>query len=222
MPKTEAPPIIIDSDMILREGAEALSRKDPVLARLVAGGALPPMRRSDPGFAGLCWIVIGQQLSTASADAIWRRVSGHFGELTPSALMATSEETLRTLGMSRGKVKTLRAVAEAVLSGALPLDSLHEKQAAEAHALMTSVHGIGPWTADLYLMFCIGHADIFPSADLALQEAAKLAYSLKERPTAKTLADRARQWKPWRAVAARILWAYYRQAKSREGVPTEN
>ncbi len=216
--KPPAPHIIIDSEAILNEGVAALATRDPVMAKLIAGGALPPMRRRDPGFSGLCWIITGQQLSVAAAESIWKRVTGHFGEVTHAAVLATAEDTLRALGMSRGKVKTLHAVAKAVDDGLLPLDALHQKAAEEAHALMTAVHGIGPWTADIYLLFCLGHADIFPAGDLALQEAARIAYGLDARPTVKDLTARAQKWQPWRGVAARILWAYYRQIKMREGV----
>ncbi len=218
LPAKQQLPVLIDSETVLLRGTEALAQIDPVLARLVDGGAKPDLRWSVPGFAGLCWIVTGQQLSTASASAIWKRVQASLGEVTPETVHETSDERFRELGMSRGKIKTLRSAADAVLSGDLPLSDLHAREAEEAHALMTAVHGIGPWTADLYLMFCIGHGDIFPSADLALQEAAKIAYGLETRPSVKVMNGMAQGWKPWRAVAARILWSYYRQVKSREGL----
>ena len=211
--------VVIDSETVLQAGMSALSDCDPVMSRIIAAGAIPALRRREPGFAGLCWIVTGQQLSTASANAIWNRIEVFFETLTPSALLAASVEDLRSLGLSEAKVRTLRAAAEAVLSEGLPLDVLNQKSALEAHALMTAVKGIGPWTADIYLTFCLGHADIFPAADLALQEAAKLAYGLDQRPSAKSIGVLAEQWQPWRGVAARVLWAYYRQVKSRDGAP---
>jgi DNA-3-methyladenine glycosylase II len=96
---------------------------------------------------------------------------------------------------------------------------LIEMPADEAHALLTAIHGIGPWTADLYLLSCLGHADAWPAGDLALQEAARLAFGLKARPSAKDMAALAESWRPWRAVAARLLWSYYRAVKRREPAP---
>lgn len=109
----------------------ALSILDPVMSSIIAGGAVPGLRRREPGFSGLCWIMTGQQLSTASANAIWQRVNASFEELTPQALLAATPENLRLLGLSDAKVKTLRATAEAVLSGQLPLDTLHDRNAPE-------------------------------------------------------------------------------------------
>jgi DNA-3-methyladenine glycosylase II len=210
---------ILDSERALKAGVAALVRLDPVMARLVREGAVPGLRRRPAGFEGLAGIVVGQQVSTASANAIWSRVKEHFPELSPEAVLAASDEALRAPGLSRPKVRTLRAVAEAVASGALPLDRLGDLAADEAHGLMVAVKGVGPWTADVYLLFCLGHADAFPAGDLALQEAARIADGLDVRPSARDLAGRAEAWRPWRGVAAKVLWAYYRIAKAREGAP---
>jgi len=105
-------------------------------------------------------------------------------------------------------------------AGALPINRLHEFEADDAHALMTAVRGIGPWTADVYLLFCLGHPDAFPAGDLALQEAARIAYGLEGRPSPAALTDLVERWRPWRGVAAKVLWAFYAQVKSREGAPT--
>jgi DNA-3-methyladenine glycosylase II len=120
--------------------------------------------------------------------------------------------------MSRPKQRTLRAVAAAIAEGALDLDPLHAATPEEVHAALTAVSGIGPWTADIYLMACIGHADAFAAGDLALQEAARHAFGLAARPSAMELAAIAEAWRPWRGVAARVLWSYYRAVKQREGV----
>ena len=138
---------------------------------------------------------------------------------TPEAFLRLRDEDLRAAGLSAGKVRTIRAAAREILDGRLPLDSLHEVPADEAHGLLTRVKGIGPWTADIYLLFCLGHPDAFPSGDLAVQEAARLAYGLDARPDAGALAALAERWRPWRGVAAKVLWAYYRAAKAREGSP---
>lgn len=209
---------ILDTDEALAEGLAELGRLDPVMARLVAEGARPVLRKREPGFHGLAWIIMGQQLSVASADAIWRRLIDHLGLLTPSVIEGSTDEALKACGLSAPKIRTLRAIAEAITSGALPLDELGAMPADAAHAALTAVKGIGPWTADIYLMFCLGHSDAFAAGDLALQEAARLAYGMAARPSASELVALAERWRPWRAVAAKVLWAHYKIAKGRAGV----
>lgn len=163
-------------------------------------------------------IVVAQQLSVASARAIEARLLARFSPCEAAAIAAASEETLRACGLSAPKIRTLRACAEAAARGALDLDALATATAQDAHAMLTALPGIGPWTADIYLLFCLGHPDAFPSGDLALQEAARLAFGLRRRPDPRALEKLARSWRPWRAVAARLLWSYYAVAKAREGV----
>jgi DNA-3-methyladenine glycosylase II len=142
------------------------------------------------------------------------RVSTHFKDtIKPEAFVTAEDDALRGLGLSAPKIRTLRAVSIAIMIGDLPLDQFHALPADEAHAMMTRIKGIGPWTADIYLLFCLGHSDAFPAGDLALQEAAKVAYALPERPRDKALITLAEQWRPWRGVAAKVLWAYYGQLK---------
>lgn len=212
-------PTILDSDAALKVGLERLVEADAVMARLVAEGALPRLRKRPAGFEGLAWIVVGQQVSTASAAAIWGRVQAALGTVTAERIAVASDEELKAAGLSAPKIRTLRALAEAVGSGALPLDDLSAMEAEAAHGRLTAVKGIGPWTADVYLLFCLGHPDIFPAGDLALQEAAREALGLETRPDAKTLARLAERWRPWRGVAAKVLWSYYRIVKAREGAP---
>jgi DNA-3-methyladenine glycosylase II len=188
------------------------------MARLVAEGARPALRKREPGFHGLAWIVMGQQLSVASADAIWKRLVERLGPLTPSTVEAAEDATLKSCGLSAPKLRTLRAIAAAIASGSLPFDELGEMPADAAHAALTAVKGIGPWTADIYLMFSLGHPDAFAAGDLALQEAARLAYRLAARPSASELVALAEKWRPWRAVAATVLWAHYKIARKRPGV----
>jgi DNA-3-methyladenine glycosylase II len=210
---------LLDSDAALARGLRALTRRDPLTRALVAGGARPPLRKRDPGFQGLAGIIVSQQLSTASAAAIWSRLLARFPALSPGDLAAATDADLRAVGLSAPKMRALRAVAAAVAEDRLPLGGLGERGADEAHALLTAVKGIGPWTADVYLLFCLGHADAFPAGDLALQEAARLALGLAARPTEAELRAVAERWRPWRGVAAGVLWAYYRLAKAREGAP---
>lgn len=213
---------ILDSDAALERGLRSLTRRDPLMKRLVALGARPPLRKRDPGFHGLAGIIVSQQLSTASAGAIWARLTERFPGLSPDDISHAADESLRAVGLSAPKIRTLRGIAAAIAEGGLPLDSLGDREADEAHALLTAVKGIGPWTADIYLLFCLGHPDAFPAGDLALQEAARLAYGLDARPSEKELLVLAERWRPWRGVAAKVLWAYYRIAKSREGAPVQS
>jgi DNA-3-methyladenine glycosylase II len=212
-------PPILDSEQALAEGAAALARLDPVMARLLAQGVRPTSRKREAGFEALAWIIVGQQLSTASAAAIFARLKALLPP-TPEAVAAASDDALRGAGLSGPKIRAMRAVAAAALSGDLPLPTLHERGADEARRLLLAVKGIGPWTAEVYLLFCLGRADAFPAGDLALQEAARHAYGLAARPRERGLLALAERWRPWRGVAAKVLWAHYRLVKARDGAPT--
>jgi len=190
----------------------ALGQIEPRFAALVAEAGRPPLRRRPDGFAGLAAIIVAQQLSTASANAIWCRLAAAFDPLDPAAVLRARPARLARLGLSGPKIRALKKIARAVARGELALAALGALAAEEAHAALTAVHGIGPWTADIYLLSCLGHADAWPAGDLALQEAARLAFALPARPTAKEMQLMAESWRPWRAVAARILWTYYRAA----------
>jgi DNA-3-methyladenine glycosylase II len=190
----------------------ALGRVDPRFVALLATAGRPPLRRRPDGFAGLAAIIVAQQLSTASANAIWGRLAAAFDPLEPAAIMRARPARLARLGLSAAKIRALKAIARAVARGELALAALGELAAEDAHAALTSVHGIGPWTADIYLLSCLGHADAWPAGDLALQEAARLAFALPARPTVKEMHALAEPWRPWRAAAARVLWTYYRSA----------
>ncbi len=212
----------LDTEAVLRRGLDALAEADPVIARMRATAGTPPLRKRDPGFRGLAAIIVSQQLSTASADAIRRRLESRFPDLAPEHLVgarATTDEDLRACGLSAPKIRTLRAAAEAVASGAVPLDATAAMPADEARARLVTIKGVGPWTADIYLLFCLGHADAFPAGDLALQEAARIAYGLPARPGPTELTALAEVWRPWRGVAAKLLWAYYGIVKGRGGTP---
>jgi DNA-3-methyladenine glycosylase II len=197
----------------------ALLQVDARFAALIAAAGRPPLRRRPDGFAGLATAVVSQQLSTASAGAIWGRLAAAFDPFEPAAIMRARAPRLARAGLSSPKIRALKAIARAVAHGKLPLTALADLPADEAHAALTAIHGIGPWTADIYLLSCLGHADAWPAGDLALQEAARIAFGLRARPTAKEMAVLAEPWRPWRAVAARVLWTYYRSIKGREGAP---
>ncbi len=211
-------PLIAD-EANLRGAVEALRAKDAELVKkLVLVGGPPPLRRREPGFAGLAAIIVSQQVSVASANAIFGRLEARIAPLEADRLAAATEEELRGCGLSTPKIRALRALAEAVGEGALDLAGLASLDAEDAHRKLVAVKGVGPWTADIFLLFCLGHPDAFPAGDLALQEAAKLALALKTRPNAARLERIAERWRPWRGVAARMLWAYYRRVKARSGM----
>jgi DNA-3-methyladenine glycosylase II len=195
----------------------ALGQADPRFLALMATAGRPPLRRRPDGFAGLVATVVSQQISTASANAIWARLAAAIDPLAPAAIMRARRARLARLGLSSPKIRTLKEIARAIVRGELALTALSQLAAEDAHAALTAVHGIGPWTADSYLLFCLGHADAWPAGDLALQEAARLAFALPARPGAKQMIALAQPWRPWRSVAARVLWSYYRAVKGREG-----
>jgi len=200
---------------------KVLLKADPRLAPLFAKTGAPTLRRRAGGFSGLCLIVVNQQLSTASAAAIWKRLEVAYDPFTADAIRRAGPAKLARLGLSAAKIKTMKAISQAVVKGEIDLLALADMEADAAHAALTHLHGIGPWTADVYLLFCLGHADAWPAGDLALQEAAKLALGLPVRPTAKEMAPLADGWRPWRGVAAHLLWAYYRAVKNRDPVPVQ-
>jgi DNA-3-methyladenine glycosylase II len=182
-----------------------------------AAGVLP-LRRREPGLPGLLRIVVGQQLSVASANAIWARFEAAFPEMSAEAIHRAREARLRKAGMSGPKIRTLRAIAAAARAG-LDLDALAHAPAEEAHARLTAVHGIGPWTADIYLLFCLGHPDIFPVGDLALRNAVADAFGMATSPSPDAVAEIAELWSPWRSVAATLFWAYYGARKAKKVMP---
>lgn len=215
-------PVRIDTEEHLKEALDKLLVLDPRLAEVLAVAGHPPMRRREGGFAGLARIICGQQLSVASASAIWGRIEARFSPLDHHAILKARTPQLQRVGLSMPKIRTFRHISRAVRDNHLDIDRLAHMPAEAAHAELVKVKGIGPWTADIYLMFCIGHADAFASGDLALQEAAKLMLRKRKRPDAKQLEKIAKVWKPYRSVAARLLWAYYAAVKRRKAIPVEN
>jgi DNA-3-methyladenine glycosylase II len=209
------------NDADLAAALAILAAADPRLAKLIDVAGRPALRRRPAGFPGLCAIICAQQLSTASAAAIWGRLAAAFDPLDHDALRRARPAKLARIGLSRPKIKTMKAIGSAIAKGAIDLDALAVMEADEAHAALIALHGIGPWTADIYLLFCLGHADAWPAGDLALQEAARLAFGLERRPVTKDMIALAEDWRPWRGVAAHLLWTYYRAVKRRDGVPVQ-
>ncbi|MFC3167049.1 MULTISPECIES: DNA-3-methyladenine glycosylase family protein [Paracoccus] len=185
----------------------------PVWARVAPQiGPLPLRRRSD-GFEAIASAIVAQQISVAAADAIWARMEAA-GLATAGAIAAADEDALRAAGLSRPKARYLKGIAAA----GLDWDGLRALPDDDVIAALVALPGIGVWTAEIYLKFALGRADVFAAGDLALQESARLMYGLEARPGSAALRQMAEPWRPWRAVAARGLWAYYRLAKGREGV----
>jgi DNA-3-methyladenine glycosylase II len=210
--------MLIESEDHIARAVADLSGRCEVVRRILPLTGAPPLRRAPGGFDGLARIIVDQQLSVASANAIWRKVEATFPDRTPAVILAADDAAMRGAGLSAPKIRTIRAIARAIVDDGLDLDGLGELPADKAKAALTAVKGIGPWTADIYLMFCLGHADAFAPGDLALQEAIRLAFRLPERPTARESELVAERWRPNRAIAARLLWAYYKVEKRRAGL----
>lgn len=204
---------IIETDACVTEGVDWLRRADPRFAPALDAVGTLPLRRKPDGFAELLSAIVSQQVSVASANAIWQRLVDA-GATTESAIKPMSEEHLRGLGLSRQKARYAKALAGA------GLDYRALRTAPTEHVIrdLTAITGIGVWTAEIYAMFSLGRADVFAPGDLALQEGARMLFDLNERPKPKELRQMAEAWSPWRSVAARALWAYYAYEKSRDGI----
>ena len=187
----------------------ALLRRHPTLRPVAKKAGAFEIRLTPGGFSGLVRIICGQQLSVASARAIWGRFAALPGALDPAIYLTMSEEAVRATGFSAGKYRTVRVIAEAIVAGELDFGLVEKLPAAEAVAYLTAHKGIGPWTAEIYLMFCSGHPDIFPVGDLALRKAVGHALGMDAAPTEKELTAIAAQWAPYRHAAALLFWRYY-------------
>jgi DNA-3-methyladenine glycosylase II len=208
----------LDKQANLDDAIHLLLKRDPRLKPILDLTGLPALRRREPGFVGLAHIICGQQLSTASAAAIWGRLSAALNPLDAEAIRRARTDRLGRLGLSAAKIKTLKALARDIQAGRVNLDVLANEDADAAHNTLTALHGIGPWTADVYLLFCLGHGDAWPAGDLAVQEAVKIGLGLRTRPTPKEMAPLAEPWRPLRGAAAHLWWSYYRVLRKREGV----
>jgi DNA-3-methyladenine glycosylase II len=204
--------ILIGEECML-EGAGWLARAEPRFTRALELCGPPPLRRRADGFAALMGAIVSQQVSTAAARAIQGRLEAA-GLVAPEAVRAAPDEALRAAGLSRQKIRYIRALAEA----GIDFEALRTAPDLEVVETLVALPGIGRWTAEIYAMFSLGRADVFAPNDLALQEAARLLFELPERPKERALRAMAEPWTPWRTVAAGMLWHYYHHAKSREGV----
>ena len=204
---------IITTEACVAEGADWLARAEPRFAHALRLTGPLPLRRRPDGFDQLLGAIVSQQVSVAAAQAILGRMEAA-GLTAPDAILAAGDEDLRAAGLSRQKIRYARALAAAEID----YDALRGMPDEAVVRRLTAVPGIGVWTAEIYAMFSLGRADVFAPGDLALQEATRVLFDLPERPRERALREMAAAWSPWRAVAARALWAYYRVEKDREGV----
>lgn len=200
------------SPALIAEARRALAAADPVLARVDAATPVFEWRSGIAGYAALIRVVVGQQVSTASAAAIWMRMEAGLGEITAAAVLTRDLDQLKALGLSTPKARYALAIAEA----AVDFDALDRLGDEEAVAHLMALKGVGRWTAEAYLMFHHGRLDFFPVADVALQEALRMAEGASARLSQADLAERSQAWRPWRGVAAHLLWRFYAAMKSRE------
>lgn len=204
---------IIETPDCIAEGGAWLAQHEPRFAPIIERYSPLPLRRKPDGFAELLSAITSQQVSVASANAIWGRLETA-GMTSVEAVDNTSDEDLRALGLSRQKARYAKALAAAGIN----FGALRDAPTEDVIKTLTAVTGIGVWTAEIYAMFSLGRADVFAPGDLALQEGAKVLFDLPARPKDKALREMALDWSPWRSIAARALWAYYADLKSREGV----
>lgn len=204
---------ILKTEADVAEGAACLAALEPRFAAALALTGPLPLRRRPDGFAALFWAIVGQQVSTASASAVWARVEALGGQ-DPARLRHLCDEDLRACGLSRQKI----AYARALLASDLDFTALRDMPDAEVIAKLIRIKGIGVWTAEVYAMLSLGRADVFAPGDLALRDAARGIFDLPDRPSEPALRALSLGWSPWRSVAARLLWAYYRVMNQREGI----
>jgi DNA-3-methyladenine glycosylase II len=204
---------IIASEADIAEAVAELCAREARFATLLTRNGHPPLRRAESGLPGLLRIVVDQMISLKAADAIWLRVEHALAPFDPDTILRRREETLMKLGLSRAKARSFRAIAKAVRDQICPISELHRLNDAEAMESLCAITGIGPWTAEIYLLSCLGRADVWPAGDIALQAAVQSAFELPRRPTPKETIALAEPWRPWRAVAARMLWSHYREVR---------
>ena len=206
-----SPIIAADADVV--RGVEFLVAREPRFARVVETHGIPPVRRVENSLPSLLNIITEQLISLKAAAAIWQRIETRLHPFEPAKILAFSHDELKQFGLSGAKARCFQAITAAVHNGELNFQSLNDMSDQEAHAALLALPGIGPWTADIYVLAALGRADICASGDLALQLAAQDLFALNERPSPKAFLALAEAWRPWRSVAARLLWSHYRGLK---------
>ena len=209
----------IQNESDIQFGLDELIKLDPALSPLIEKVEEVPLRLSKNGYAGLAKIVTSQLISRAAAQAIWLRIENELGDVTPKNISCKNEQELKGLGLSGAKARTFIQVAHEVSNGTLNFDEIDQLPPDKALKKLMTFKGIGRWSAEVYLMFCCGHADFFPAGDIALRTAAGNAFWHGIRPDEQQLRARAELWKPYRSIAARLLWAYYAHEENRDKNP---
>ncbi|MDP9095077.1 MAG: DNA-3-methyladenine glycosylase 2 family protein [Pseudomonadota bacterium] len=199
----------------MRARLDALIVLDPRLAGIEAAAGPLPWRRRPRGFAGLLQAIAGQQISNQAASAIWRRVAALPGALSPDGMLAMAPEALLGAGFSRPKVAHAHSLARAYVEGRLDNDAIDRMDDDAAIATLVAVPGLGPWTAEVYLLFALERVDVFPAGDIAIASAAADLLGLGARPSPVVLRTLAEVWRPHRALAARLLWHHWRYRTGR-------
>ena len=206
---------MINTKQGLRDAIDDLVDSDLAMASVIEQFGFPEPLGRDPGFSTLLRSIISQQVSTNAGIAIWKRLNSYLVDTSPQKVLSAPEEDLRSCGVSKQKIRYARALAHHIESGKLNLKKLEFMSDQEAISVLTSVVGIGTWTAEIYLMFALARKDIFPSGDLALQVAAGQLLNYKNRLSPSNLANIAQRWKPQRTTAAIMLWHYYSHVASK-------
>ena len=206
----------IANEQDLAQALKELGNRQAAFIELVELVGIPALRGAEPGYRGLIRIVVDQMISLKAAQAIWNRMEENLGPLEPENLIHRRESTLRKAGLSGGKIRAIQAITKAVRDGSLDLEALGSLDNDAVMAKLTALPGVGPWTAEIYLLFCLGRADIWPAGDVALQHAVHHALRLNARPDAGQMRQLAEAWRPFRGAAALILWNYYRHLR---GIP---
>jgi DNA-3-methyladenine glycosylase II len=204
---------LISSIADIEEGVAALVAREPRFETIAQAG-LPPLRRSPAGFTTLIEILVGQMISLQAADAIMSRLRAAFEPWNMREIAATAPYRLQNVGLSRAKAMSVIAIAQAVMEGKLDFNELEHLEDGDVQSRLTALRGIGPWTADIYLLTALGRCDVLPSGDVALQSATQLAFDLAARPGRQKMQQLGEAWRPWRSVAARLLWTHYRRVRA--------
>lgn len=204
----------VDTADDMAEGIAHLVSRHPRFGEIAARLGPPALRRAPPGLEGLLRIITDQMISLQAGAAIWRRIEAEAAPFEPKTVSRKREATWLRLGLSRAKARSFKALAQAVATGAVPLDRFHGMSDAEIFTSLTAVPGIGRWTVEIYLLSNLGRGDVWPAGDLALQIAAHDAFGLEARPNEARMRALSEPWQPWRAVAARLLWAHYRSLRN--------
>jgi len=207
------------SKAIIKAACETLSGRDPALAAAYDTIGVPVWRANEPTYALLARTVVYQLVSTRAADAIWGRVEAFLGEVTPARVLTCDQEALRACGLSGPKLSHLNTIATAISDGSLDLARIQAAEIDAARAELLAVKGIGPWTADLFLLYAAGKMDAFPHGDAALMEAHRRLGQYETRMTNKAFSAHAEIWRPHRGVAAHLLWGWVNAERAKAGIP---